>query len=96
MFFPTTLTGAQQVRLTVKPLSCTARWGTAFRASGWRSFCKPSAKGGPLTWMLKRGASAVLITQLAESSITQVVSLPTEEAAELCSLFVSSGLAVPA
>ena len=99
MFYPSPLAvGAQQVRLTVKPSSCALRWGAAFRAAGWRSFCRQSnpKDGSKLTWLLKRGASAVMITQFDEMPTTQVVTLPANEAAELCGLFVKSGLATPA
>jgi hypothetical protein len=87
--------GAQQVRLTVKAASCAQRWDATFRAAGWRSFGKASRSAHELTWMLKRGASAVMITQFEELPATQVVSLPATDAAELCGLFVNSGLAIP-
>ncbi len=84
-----------QVRLTVNPDSSCPAWRTAFQAAGWRPFAKTNANG-LITWLLKRGCSVVAFVQSAFGPLEQVVELPTEAAAELSTLMVTSGLARPA
>lgn len=64
-------------------------------AKGWRCFLR-QAPGpmGLVTWILKRGACAVLLVQSKTQPLVQTISLPSsEDARELCDLFAQSGLA---
>ena len=84
-----------QVRLTVNPDTTCPAWRATFQAAGWRPFAKTNTNG-LITWLLKRGSSVVAFVQSAFGPLEQVVELPTEAAAELSSLMVTSGLARPA
>lgn len=68
------------------------------QAKGWRCFLRQAS--GPMglaTWILKRGACAVLLVQSTTQPLVQTISLPSsDEARELCDLFAQSGLARPA
>ena len=83
------------VRLTVNPDTTCPAWRATFLAAGWRPFAKTNANG-LIPWLLKRGCSVVAFVQSGFGPLEQVVELPTEAAAELSSLMVTSGLARPA
>lgn len=85
------------VRLTVRPACQASGWGLVLRRAGWRSFMRTNGRDKrTITCLLKRGASCIALTQDPELPIDQTVMLPSDETRELCSLFVTSGLAVPA
>ncbi len=83
------------VRLTVNPESTCPNWRKSFQAAGWRPFAK-TERGGLVTWLLKRGCTVVAFSQSVLDPLQQDVQLPSEAAAELSSLMVTSGLARPA
>lgn len=96
MFYPVQCDQPAQVRLTVNSAQASRGWGKRLRIAGWRSFVRASGRDSSvMTCILKRGATAVMLTQSAVVAIDQTISLPPEVAGELCSLFVESGLAVP-
>lgn len=89
--------GVVQIRLQVKPFG--GHNMQALETKGWRCFVRKSATGPSelFTWILKRGASVVMLVQSKSESQPQTVSMPsTDEASELCGLFVQAGLALPA
>lgn len=92
-----TLAGMVQVRLQVKPFAEQSLG--LIQSKGWRCFVRKSASGpsGLFTWIFKRGASAVMLSQSSAVAQIQTVDMPSgDEAHELCALFVQSGLALPA
>jgi hypothetical protein len=91
------LAGMVQVRLQVKPFAGQSLG--LIKSKGWRCFVLAPTSGpsGLFTWIFKRGANAVMLSQSSAVAQIQTVSLPcNDEALELCSLFVQSGLALPA
>ena len=91
------LAGKVQVRLQVKPFAGQSLG--LIQSKGWRCFVRQSESGpcGLFTWIFKRGASAVMLSQSAAVAQIQLVDIPcNDEANELCALFVQSGLALPA
>lgn len=85
------------VRLQVNPPRDCNGWSMSFDAAGWRIFHRPVYKDGSvLMWLLKRGACAFLVRQLANEKATIDIDIPSDYAEEVVRLMVASGLAVPA
>jgi hypothetical protein len=81
----------------IKTPNATNGWSLHFREAGWRIFYRDICRDGSvLYWLIKRGASAILIPQQTSGERIIDFDLPSEDAAELASLIVKSGLAVPA
>lgn len=71
-------------------------WSLHFRNAGWRIFYRNVCQDGSVMyWLIKRGASAILIPQQTSGESVIDLDLPCDDAAELASLMVKSGLAVP-
>ncbi|MES2784360.1 MAG: hypothetical protein V4684_02785 [Pseudomonadota bacterium] len=97
MFYPDQAGSPAAVRLTVNTPKASTGWGVKMLRAGWRCFMAASGKDGcTITCILKRGATCIMFTQNTLLPLEQTVMLPPAEAGELCSLFVESGLAVPA
>jgi hypothetical protein len=87
---------APTVRRAVRDSASSPNWRNAFNAAGWRPFGKCAERGGYTSWLVKRGASVFAFSQPAAGTTEQVLQLPESDAAELSTLLVTSGLAVPA
>lgn len=97
MLFSEASVDATTVRVTINPPMHCNGWAVSFGKAGWRSFYRDIVSDGSvLYWLLKRGSSAFLIAQRADASQTVELSLPREDAAEICHLMVVTGLGVPA
>lgn len=72
-------------------------WSLHFKRAGWRIFFRDVGPrdGSVMHWLIKRGVSAVLIPQQTSRESVITLDLPCEDAEELSSLMVTSGLAVP-
>lgn len=84
-------------RFRIKTPRAANGWSLHFRDAGWRIFYRDICRDGSVMhWLLKRGASAILIPQQTSGESVINLDLPSEDAAELAALIVKSGLAVPA
>ncbi|MDO8279346.1 MAG: hypothetical protein Q7T63_14610 [Burkholderiaceae bacterium] len=89
--------GPACVRLCVNSSQAAQGWAARLRRAGWRTFVRASDRSGSvMTCILKRGRDCVMLSQSAIVPMEQTVVMPADVAGELCSLFVESGLAVPA
>lgn len=70
MFYPVQCDQPAQVRLTVNSAQASRGWGKRLRMAGWRSFVRASGRDSSvMTCILKRGATAVMLTQSAVVAI---------------------------
>jgi len=97
MFNPFQSGGPATVRLSVNSAQAARGWAVRMQRAGWRTFVRASDRtGSVMTCILKRGSSCVMLSQSQIVPMEQTVVMPPDVAGELCSLFVESGLAVPA
>ena len=97
MFNPVQTGGPACVRLSVNSTQTAQGWAIRLKRAGWRTFVRASDRtGSVMTCILKRGSTCVMLCQSRNVAMEQTVTMPQEVAGELCSLFVESGLAVPA
>ena len=84
-------------RFRIKTPRAANGWSLHFRDAGWRIFYRNICSDGSVFhWLIKRGASAILIPQQTTGESVINLDLPSDDAAELAWLIVKSGLAVPA
>ena len=97
MFYPVESGGPACVRVSVKSAQAATGWAIRMRQAGWRAFVRASDRSGSMmTCILKRGNTCVMLSQNRIVATEQTIEMPQEVAGELCSLFIASGLAVPA
>lgn len=78
------------------PRACNG-WSRHFLKAGWRIFYRDIVRDASVMhFLIKRGASAILIPQHTAQDSVVTLDLPSSDAAELATLMVESGLAVPA
>ena len=78
------------------PRACNG-WSRHFQKAGWRIFYRDIVRDASVMhFLIKRGASAILIPQQTAQECVVTLDMPSSDAAELATLMVESGLAVPA
>lgn len=85
-----------RVRLQASPF-CALQNTCALRQRGWRCYVRhhDTDPRAPYIWIIKRGATAVMLFQTWSETQVQTVDIPTAtEARELCELFEATGIAV--